>query len=81
MRYKPPDDHGGLITVMSCPEIQTLAAYNSEVARGWVHAAGHRWCMAILQWRYNAATREARLDNDPDVPFDRSLSGHFERCR
>ena len=33
-------------------EVETLAAFNAEVARGVVHTSRQRIRMAALQWRY-----------------------------
>lgn len=89
-----PDDHGGLITVMAAHEVSELAGYNSERAHGHHHTPAYHWRMAVLQWRFNAATREAALDSGmiphpsggyfgphPAGSFRDYLGDHFGRTR
>lgn len=63
----------GLLMVMSHDEVEALAEWNGSLVNGvrWDHVASaeelaaaiaRNWAMAIEQWRFNVATREALLD-------------------
>jgi hypothetical protein len=68
-RRRPPADvPPGLLMIMPPDEVSALAAWNADryqrlALRGEAFVwADEHWAMAILQWKFNTATREMYLD-------------------